>query len=568
MSNIKIPDEYKSELNPFIAVNQIAYGVNDTKIAVCRNDVKGHFYVCKAENDEVIFEGDTSGNKFDATNLIYVRHFDFSSVKEIGKYYIATPDGVSYPFEIVEKPYAEVTNAMIKALYFQRCGMDLEEKYAGPYTHKACHNIPAYLLTDPDVIIEDVSGGWHDAGDYGKYITPANQTVFNMMYAYELFESGVSDELNIPESGNGIPDILNEAKYELDWMLKMQNAEGGVYHKVTTETFAGNDMPDVDTEKWEIQCMSPVMIPATAGFAAAMAIAARVYKKFYPEWAETCLDASKRAFDYAIANYKDAVEFKNVPPCNTGGYGDGCCLDEVYWAAAELFRTTGEKFYEEKFEEFYEMKFSKTAFGAYNVGGHGSFAYCLATGAKEELKNKVLSDIVKSAEAALTIYNRNPYLLCLHDGVNAHENEYYWGSNAVLTNKLANMISAAYLTKSDKYDEAIKDSVSYIFGRNYLSKCYVTGFGTNTIKNPHHRPSMFDGVDEAIPGLVSGGPNDRKWQRPSTINGVKQSEGIDWDKMPPAGCHIDWEWNWTTNEVTIYWNSSCFYVTGYLNSRY
>ena len=130
-----------------------------------------------------------------------------------------------------------------------------------------------------------------------------------------------------------------------------------------------------------------------------------------------------------------------------------------------------------------------------------------------------------------------------------------------------NMISAAYLTKSDKYDNAIKDSISYIFGRNYISQCYVTGFGTKSTKNPHHRPSMFDGVSEPVPGFVAGGPNDRKWQRHSLIEGVKQSEGIDWDNMPPAGCYIDWEWNWTTNEITIYWNSSCFYVTAYLNSK-
>ena len=129
------------------------------------------------------------------------------------------------------------------------------------------------------------------------------------------------------------------------------------------------------------------------------------------------------------------------------------------------------------------------------------------------------------------------------------------------------MISAAYLTKSDKYDQAIKDSIDYMFGRNYISKCYVTGFGTDSVMNPHHRPSIFDDIKEPIPGFVAGGPNDRKWERPKKIDGVKQSEGIDWANMPPAGCYIDWEWNWTTNEITIYWNSSCFYVTGYLNSK-
>lgn len=562
----KVPEDFSTQVYANIAVNQIAYGVGDKKIAIIRDADKGEAYLCKADG-EVVFSAPISAPKYDVTNRVYVRHFDFSSVEKEGEYVIKIKEGVSYPFAISKKPLQDVTKAMIKALYFQRCGMALEEKYAGPYTHGACHNLPAYLLTDKSVVIDDVSGGWHDAGDYGKYITPANQTVFNMMCAYEFFPDGCDFSLNIPESGNGVPDILNECRYELEWMLKMQNKEGGVYHKVTTETFAGNDMPDVDTEKWEIQALSPVAIPATAGFAAALSQASIVYAPFDKAFADKCLQAAIRAFDYAYANYPDHKEFQNVPPCNTGGYGDGCCLDEVYWGAASLFRATGDKKYEEIFREFFDMKFSKSAFGAYNQGGHGSFIYCLCENADYELKSRVLDTIIKDADKGLVIYERNAYRLCLNDGANTHENEYYWGSNAVLTNKLANMISVAYLTKTDKYDECIRESIHYIMGRNYISRCYVTGFGTNSVKNPHHRPSMFDGVDECVPGLVAGGPNDRQWQRPSLIKGVRQTEGIDWDNMPAAGCFVDWEWNWTTNEVTIYWNSSCFYVTSYLNSK-
>lgn len=593
MSEIIIPENYSKEVNQEIAVNQIAYGVNDKKIAILKGDFEGICYLCDANTNKAVFEAKLSLNKFDSTNLVYVKHFDFSEFKQTGKYYIATEKGVSYPFEISDKPYEEVTKAMIKALYFQRCGMALEEKYAGEYKHGECHNFPAFDVTDPTRVFEDVSGGWHDAGDYGKYITPANQTVFNMMYAYELFEKGVDFDLNIPESENEVPDILNEAKYELDWMLKMQDDNGGVHHKVSTSVFAGNVMPDDDklendfnfNEKSEEylkkhpeideeflkthQVMSQISLTATGGFAAAMAIAARVYKKFYPDFADKCLEAAKRAFDFAYEN-KDGGkkwEFNNIYPVGTGVYGDSCWYDEIYWGAAELFRTTGDKIYEQKFAELFKEKFSKTLFGAYHQGGHGSFAYCLCENADKQLKAKVLNEIIKGAENALTIYNRNAYLNCLHDGVNSNENDYYWGSNAGLTNKLANMISAAYLTKSDRYDNAIRDSISYIFGRNYISQCYVTGFGTKSTKNPHHRPSMFDGVDEPIPGLVAGGPNDRKWERPRKQDGVKQTEGIDWENMPPAGCYIDWEWNWTTNEVTIYWNSSCFYVTAYLNSK-
>lgn len=592
MEKTVIPAEYSKELNESISVNQIAYGKNDSKISVMKDGISGECFLCDTDSDKVVFSAKASEKKLDATNGIYVTHFDFSEYTETGKYYIATEKGISYPFEISEKPYEKVTDAMIKALFYQRCGMDLEEKYAGEYSHKACHNYPAFDVTEPSRVFEDVSGGWHDAGDYGKYITPANQTVFNMMYIYELFENGCSKDLNIPESGNGIPDILNEAKYELDWMLKMQEEDGGVHHKVCSSEFAGNVLPaddkienDFNIENPRLQdylkehpeidleflkshlTMSQVTLTATGGFSASMAIASRVYKKFYPEWSEKCLNAAKKAFDYAYNHIDEHENFKAVYPAGGGDYGDLCCVDEIYWGAAELFRTTGDKQYEDKFKELYGRKFSKTAFGAYNQGGHGSFAYCLSENADPEFKAKVLKDIIDGAEAALAVYNRNAYLNCLNDGVNASENEYYWGSNAALTNKLGNMISAGYLLKTGKYDQAIRDSVSYLFGRNYNSVCYVTGFGTKTIKNPHHRPSIFDGIEAPIPGFIAGGPNDRKWQRPSTIKGVRQSEGIDWDNMPPAGCYIDWEWNWTTNEITIYWNSSCFYVTAYLNSK-
>lgn len=559
-----IPVNYITKVNKDISVNQVGYGPMLNKLAISKAQIEGAFYVVNEDNNNVVLESFASEAIFDTTNKINVYHLDFSNVKEEGRYYIQTNIGRSYSFDVKNDYLREVHNAMIKALYYQRCGCALEEVHAGVYKHGVCHNIPAYLFTDPSVRVEDITGGWHDAGDYGRYITPANQTVFNMMYAYELFSDGTSDNLNIPETGNGTPDILNECKYELDWMLKMQADCGGVYHKVATVNFAGNDMPD--TDPFDTEVLAPISMTATAGFSAAMACAARVYKKLNTEFSGKCLAASRKAFDYAITNYKDAKPFENPKGMNSGGYGDDCWLDEIYWAAAELFRTTGEKVYEGHVEDFFKEKFSKTSFGAYHQGGHGSLAYCLCENAKPELREKVLAEIVSAADRYLKIANENGYKIALNGGNETEENEYYWGSNAVLTNNLANIISSAVLTKTNKYDQVIRDSISYILGRNYLSQSYVTGFGSNKPKNPHHRPSMFDGVEEAVPGFVIGGPNDRKWQRPQEVKGVKQSEGIDWDNMPPAGCFIDWEWNWTTNEVTIYWNSSCFYVTAYLRT--
>ena len=550
---LEIPQHFSEKVNPDIAVDQVAYKDTAPKIAVMKNTKGGTFYLVDRATGSAVFAGDMKGPVWDETNRCEVFHLDFSAVQACGEYEIQTETGRSYPVTIAKDPLQKLTNAMIKALYFQRCGCALTKPFAGAYTHEACHNTPAYLLTDPSVVVQDVSGGWHDAGDYGKYITPANQTVFNMLYAYELFPAGVSDNLNIPETGNGVPDILNEARYELEFMLKMQNDEGGVYHKVTTEQFAGNVMPDEDEHT--IQALSPVTVTATGGFAAAMAAASRVYRPFDNTFADKCLKAAKKAFAYGMEHYKEHKEFHNVAPCVTGVYGDSCCLDEMYWGAAELYRTTHEPYYQEQFRLFFNMDFDKTAFGAYYQGGHGSLCYCLCEDADPALRQQVLHEIVRGADTALQIAQDNAYMVALRPETKTQESDYYWGSNAVLTNRLANMISAAILTKTTKYDQAIADSVSYLCGRNYISKCYVTGFGTDGVRHPHHRPSMFDGIDAPVPGLIAGGANDRPGQRP------KNSEG-----WPSAACYIDWEWNWTTNEVAIYWNSSCFYVTGYLRA--
>ena len=134
------------------------------------------------------------------------------------------------------------------------------------------------------------SGGWHDAGDYGKYVVNAGVSVGTLLMAYEYFPSKFGqDDLNIPESGNGIPDILDEVRYELEWLLKMQRSDGGVYHKLTREQFEGFVMPQIDNAP---RYLYQVSSTATADFAAMMARAARVCLPFDPSFAQLCRAAA------------------------------------------------------------------------------------------------------------------------------------------------------------------------------------------------------------------------------------------------------------------------------------
>ena len=539
------------EYNKDIAVNQVGYEPKHSKVAVAK-DIGGEFRVIDIEKDEIVYTGRADKPVFDTTNEQNVYKYDFSEFETCGKYCIENDNGRSYPFEIKQNVYKDIFPAMIKMLYFQRCGFELEEKYAGVYKHAACHlQKSAKIAPDCTESLPDVTGGWHDAGDYGRYITPANQCIHNLCYINELYPSSRAMNLNIPESGNGVPDVLNEARWELEWMLKMQDMNGGVHHKLCTTDFPDLIMPE--TDKAEI-FVSPVSLQATAGFAASMAAASRAWREYDRAFSDRMFGASIRAYDFAKANIDVIpVEYKEVPPCGGGTYGDACCYDELYWAAAELFRTTGDKKYEEDFKEFYKENFPKDKAGAYDQGGYGSLCYCLCENADEKMKAQVLADLVEAADKRYEVFENNAYEVAMKEANESQESDYYWGSNAGLTNALFAMISAAKLLKTDHYDECIRGCASYLFGRNIISKCYVTGCGSDSMMHPHHRAAESDGVEAPMPGYISGGPNDRPGQRPWDAEG-----------KPSAACYIDHVWSFTSNEVAIYWNTSAAFVLGYL----
>ena len=250
---------------------------------------------------------------------------------------------------VAKDAFKKVTGALIKGLYFQRCGCALEAKYAGIHAHGACHTAPATDWEDRS-IKKSVLGGWHDAGDYGKYVGPGAVTIAHMLYAYMLFKDGCSDELNIPESGNGVPDILNEARWELEWILKMQKDDGSFYHKLTKERFAPFIMPEDDLLP---EFLIPASHCATEAAIAALALASRVYAEFDKAFADKMLEAALKGWTWVEQNpeFKPYMQPEGV---NTGMYGDWNDKDERFWAACELFASTGDEKYRSKAEQIYK----------------------------------------------------------------------------------------------------------------------------------------------------------------------------------------------------------------------
>jgi endoglucanase len=530
-----------------IHVNQIGYKSNSKKIAVI-NGKYASFDVVDAKTNKVVLTKDLGDKISDESSGDSVCYADFSELAVKGQYYISVPNlGKSYEFKIDdEKIYTGVSDAMLKTLYYQRCGISLDSKYAGEYTHAACHKSKAILYEDQTKEI-DVSGGWHDAGDYGKYVVPTAVTVADLLLAYDFYPTSFTDSTNIPESSNKIPDILDEAKYGIEWMLKMQDkTSGGVYHKVTSMGFPDMaTMPEADVDN---QYVMPVSTAATADFAAATAMAARIYKSLDSSFSQRCLQASQLAWGWLEKNPK-FVQYKNPQDVTTGEYGDSSGSDEISWAAAELFRTTGD----EKYNKYFIKNFEADGFGLgwQNVSGFAAIAYMFSDKADSDKSEDIKKAWLEKADMFVSTAKEDGYLLAMH------EMEYSWGSNMNVANHAIHLLVADKLSSNKDYTEAAENCTHYLMGRNCLSQSYITGFGSKTVMQPHHRPSIGDSIKNPVPGLVVGGPDSAL---EDTVAKAKLSG------LAPAKCYIDDMTSYSTNEIAIYWNSSAIFAFAFLNS--
>lgn len=478
-----------------------------------------------------------------------VEYADFSSVKKPGHYVVQVPGyGESVPFQIADHVYQALTNGVIKGLYYQRCGFALTKKYAGEWTHPACHLEDGYLYTDPSVKI-DVTGGWHDAGDYGKYTVSGANTVALMLLGYEMFPKAYQASIDIPESGNGVPDVLNEARFELDWLMKMQDPKtGGAYHKVTPKNFSGFVMPQDATAKRFVYPVSPT---ATGDFAAVMAMASRVYQPFDKKFSKQALSASEAAWQWLI-QHPDAPGFKNPSDTNSGEYADSQSKDERYWAAVELYRDTKDEVYAQYIQAHFSDN-SNTGLGWINMSGFGALDYLMMPGVNKDsdLYQNILQDVTIQANYDAAMAKLNGYRISMTP------DDYYWGSNMKEMDDAVLMIAANELSPDPELIQTAEQNLHSLLGENALDHSFVTGFGTDSVMHPHHRPSASDGIEAPVPGLVSGGPN--KNLQDSTIQKLLSPD------VSPSRAYVDDEGSYSSNEIAIYWNAPVIFVAGYFN---
>ncbi len=533
--------------SPFkIFINQAGYPEASAKKAVMT--FPSESFEIRDEYDNVKYCGKTVYQGFDELSGDEIYTGDFSDFREKGSYRIFSGNERSASFRIGGDCYKKVFDDTAKAFYFLRCGCSLDSRHAGEYTHEKCHDEIASLWEDRNVKLE-VSGGWHDAGDYGRYVTAGACALAHLLYAYRLSPSAFTEQtLNLPESGGSMPDILSECKYELMWLMKMQDKEGGAFHKATTKCHAPFVMPEEDREEMFV---FPVSSFATADLCAVTALASVIYKPFDKAFSSELYTAAVKAWDWLEA-HPEFIGFENPEGCNTGSYGEGNDKDNRFWAAAEMYNLTGDRKYSEKLSELLSEDIKLTALGYASVGGLGSLSYLLTDKEKDErLSEKFRNEFRNSSLYLRELSEKSGY------GAAMAEYHYGWGSNMSLMKNAMTFLITDCLFESKEFTPYAEKQLHVLLGANPLGISYVTGNGEYRCNYPHLRPAHADGIEECIPGMVSGGPNRFPCDPDAKI---LIPEGT-----PPMKCFADDVGCYSLNEITIYWNSPTVFVLSFFN---
>ncbi len=551
-----------------IRINQLGYYPHAAKIAVVASDFRTdeyagsslQFFVLKEGTSDTVFKAPLGPVRQSGNSALKTRMLDFSSYQGTGLFTIYIPGlGVSYPFRIGEHVHKPAAVAVLKGFYYQRASMPLDEKWAGKWHRPAGHPDTAVLVHPsaagpgrPAGTKIPTPGGWYDAGDYNKYMVNSGISTGTLLSSYEDFPAYFDRlETNIPESGNGVPDILDEALYNIRWMLSMQDpGDGGVYNKCTNAAFDGMVRPGVTKlPRYVVQKGTA----ATLDFAAVAAQAGRLFKPYgkqYPKLADSCLRAAARAWEWSLLHpateyNQNSMNQQFEPKVTTGAYGDRSFGDEWFWAAAELLASTGDKKYFDTVARHAAQPLQLPSWGNVHTLGVYTLARmknlpAFAAGVREQMRKQV----VVLADGYLSGIAENAFGVVM----GSTKNEFNWGSNSNAANQGIALVNAWLITKERKYAEAALTNLDYLLGRNATGYSFVTGIGTHPPMRPHHRPSISDGIDDPVPGLLAGGPN------------PGMQDHAFYERTAPETAYSDTDASYASNEIAINWNAPAVYL--------
>jgi endoglucanase len=547
-----------SQGSGLIKLNQLGFLPQGQKLAVVPDVPADRFTLVRAGTDEEVYRGLLSPAAVWEPAQESVKLADFSELTQTGSFQLrvaGVPDSV--PFVIAADAYQSLNAAAIKAYYFSRSGIPLEPEHAGIYARPEGHPDTQVLVhasaaddRRPEGTVISSPKGWYDAGDYNKYIVNSGITTYTLLAAFEHFpEEYLRQNLNIPESGNGVPDLLDEVYWNLDWMLSMQDPnDGGVYHKLTNKNFDPVIMPhEANEPRYVVQKTTG----AALNFAAVMAVASRAYADYehqYPGLSARMRRAAEAAWVWARAN-PDRL-YRQPEDISTGTYGDRSLADEFVWVAAELFITTGDDRY------YADMNLTEAAIGVpswSNVSGLPwiSLSHHLDK-LSDDARQLVRTRVDQLAQQLQENTEKSAYRVAMQP------KDFIWGSNAVALNQAMMLLQGYRLTSHPEYLASAQSLLDYTLGRNPVDYSFVTGFGYRTPMHIHHRPSEADGIVEPVPGLLAGGPQPGQQD-------IKDCP-VAYPSAIPARSYLDHWCSYASNEIAINWNAPLVYVSGAIQS--
>lgn len=544
--------------NSRIVVNQIGYYPTSPKTALFINLNSPQLAKAQLINNRTkrrVFETGLGTAQLDAASQDVIQSIDFSKFNKEGTYYLKVGSIQSYPFKIGKNIYRETLSKLLRSYYLQRCGVAVRDSASG-VNHPPCH-ISDGLIAHTDAFNQGgkqkrAIGGWHDAGDYGKYVGPTAVTVGRLLSLYEQYPKLFSDrQLAIPESGNRRPDILDEVKIGLDWMLTMQREDGAIYRKLSGKEWPGAILPHQDNQARYIYGIST---PETAKFAGAMAMANRIYAPYDAKLAQTYLKAAKKAWIFLQKEPSMKVDWVEGDDSGSGQYLASTAdpeealktdKDDRLWAAAELFISTGES----AFEQYMAPNIAAlpyTLFEWKDPSSLGMINYLMQTGFKgsDSLKKQIKEKLTQRADSLIQKVSRSGYNL-------ANDN-FIWASNKMAAEEGITLLYAYRVTGNQAYFNAAVDQLDYLLGRNHFNKSFITGVGSNSVRNVHHRIAQAKKI--VIPGLMVGGPN------------TQAQDGIAPKDLGPLS-YLDDERSYATNEYAIDYNASVIGLLGMLMAQ-
>ncbi len=536
ISNIRLISEDSEKIYPLFKVNQCGYRPDSEKTAVlsgfgenipCREG--DGFELVNAADNSAVYSGTLSmitelDELYSGEAMLCA---DFTEYTAEGEYYLRlknNPEEKSLTFPIGEDVYGKLLTDTMRYFYYQRANTEITADCGGNFTRADVtpEDFSLPLKNDSSVTL-DVSGGWYDAGDIGKYVVPGATAANTLLWAYKLYPEKFSDnQNNIPESGNGIPDILDEVKYELDFFLKMQDKDsGGFYMKVKSATEQDDTK---DRAVWE--CTTNT----TADTSAVLAFASTIFREYDSAYADTLLAAAEKGWTYIEANPDYYVETTYAGERNN---------HSTFWAAGALAYAADKDIYNDYVRSNYDGYLSifsggKDGHSVGNMAYYGYFTYLLSDNADPEIKAEIDKRFGQWAAGAKSRCENNPW------DVPLSEWSFWWGSFNMVLGTPQDMLVGCYVLGRDSTAAAAMsgDSLSFILGENPMRKSFVTGNGEDAISCTF---SSFYGNRDSFPdGYMPGGMN--------AYDGSIISQY-------PMKCYVDEPFDWVTNENAIYWNA-------------